>query len=149
MKIPHPFCINLSMRPRTPGFRRRIPVFHAGSSGIRRARVHGRANRIPREIFRHAPGYHKNRRSRESAKPRKTESLIICPAEANLSPLKTKAIFPEDLRLAYKVLKNADCLPPETSSIRREIQQMEDTAGQASLTKRKDTTSSRRSITRS
>ena len=32
---------------------------------------------------------------------------------------------PEDLRLVYKILKNADCLPPEIQ-LRREIRQMED-----------------------
>ena len=32
---------------------------------------------------------------------------------------------PEDLRLAYKILKNADCLPPELQ-LRKEIRQMED-----------------------
>jgi hypothetical protein len=32
---------------------------------------------------------------------------------------------PEDLRLAYKILKNADCLPPELE-LKREIRQMED-----------------------
>ena len=32
---------------------------------------------------------------------------------------------PEDLRMAYKVLKNADCLPPEIE-LRKEIRQMED-----------------------
>jgi hypothetical protein len=32
---------------------------------------------------------------------------------------------PEDLRLAYKVLKNADCLPPELQ-LKKEIRQMED-----------------------
>lgn len=32
---------------------------------------------------------------------------------------------PEDLRLAYKILKNADCLPPEIE-IKKEIRQMED-----------------------
>jgi hypothetical protein len=32
---------------------------------------------------------------------------------------------PEDLRLTYKVLKNADCLPPEIE-LRKEIRQMED-----------------------
>lgn len=31
----------------------------------------------------------------------------------------------EDLRLAYKILKNADCLPPELE-IKKEIQQTED-----------------------
>jgi hypothetical protein len=33
--------------------------------------------------------------------------------------------IPEDLRLAYKILKNADCLPPEVEAL-REIRQMED-----------------------
>lgn len=32
---------------------------------------------------------------------------------------------PEDLRLAYKILKNADCLPPELQ-LKKEIRQMED-----------------------
>ncbi len=32
---------------------------------------------------------------------------------------------PEDLRLAYKILKNANCVPPEIS-LRKEIRQMED-----------------------
>ena len=32
---------------------------------------------------------------------------------------------PEDLRLAYKILKNADCLPPEIE-LRKEIRQTED-----------------------
>lgn len=32
---------------------------------------------------------------------------------------------PEDLRLAYKILKNADCLPPALE-LKREIRQMED-----------------------
>ncbi|HAO20598.1 MAG TPA: DUF1992 domain-containing protein [Desulfobacteraceae bacterium] len=33
--------------------------------------------------------------------------------------------IPEDLRLAYKVLKNADCLPPEIE-LKKEIQRTED-----------------------
>ena len=33
--------------------------------------------------------------------------------------------IPEDLRLAYKILKNADCLPPDLL-LKREIRQMED-----------------------
>lgn len=33
--------------------------------------------------------------------------------------------IPEDLRLAYKILKNANCLPPEIE-LRKEISQMED-----------------------
>jgi hypothetical protein len=42
--------------------------------------------------------------------------------------------IPEDLRLAHKILKNADCVPPEIE-IKREIRQMEDL-----LTDMKDTT---------
>ena len=33
--------------------------------------------------------------------------------------------IPEDLRLVYKILKNADCLPPELQ-LRKDIRQMED-----------------------
>ena len=33
--------------------------------------------------------------------------------------------IPEDLRLAYKILKNADCLPPELI-LKKEIRRMED-----------------------
>ncbi len=33
--------------------------------------------------------------------------------------------IPEDLRLAYKILKNANCLPPEVEE-KKEIRQMED-----------------------
>ncbi|MFH1243143.1 MAG: DnaJ family domain-containing protein [Pseudomonadota bacterium] len=35
------------------------------------------------------------------------------------------SMVPEDLRLAYKVLKNAGCLPPELQ-LKKEIRQMED-----------------------
>jgi hypothetical protein len=35
---------------------------------------------------------------------------------------------PEDLRLAYKILKNADCLPVEIQEL-KEIRQMEDMLG--------------------
>jgi hypothetical protein len=33
--------------------------------------------------------------------------------------------IPDDLRLAYKILKNADCLPPEIQ-LKKEIRQMEE-----------------------
>jgi hypothetical protein len=39
--------------------------------------------------------------------------------------LEDESRIPEDLRLAYKVLKNANCLPPEIE-LRKEIRQMED-----------------------
>lgn len=35
---------------------------------------------------------------------------------------------PQDLRLTYKILKNADCLPPELE-LKKEIRQMEDMLG--------------------
>lgn len=42
-------------------------------------------------------------------------------------PLKFNAdlFIPEELRLAYKILKNADCLPPEIE-LKKEIKQTED-----------------------
>ena len=39
--------------------------------------------------------------------------------------LEDYANVPDDLRLAYKILKNADCLPPELE-LKKEIRQMED-----------------------
>lgn len=36
-----------------------------------------------------------------------------------------EANIPEDLKLAYKILKNADCIPPELE-LRKEIRQTED-----------------------
>ena len=35
------------------------------------------------------------------------------------------SMIPEDLRLSHKILKNADCLPPEIE-LKKEIRQMED-----------------------
>lgn len=39
--------------------------------------------------------------------------------------LEVDSHVPEDLRLAYKILKNADCVPPEVE-LRKEIFQMKD-----------------------
>ena len=47
------------------------------------------------------------------------------PGRGEPLPLEDDSHVPEDLRLAYKVLKNADCLPPEIE-LRKEIRQMED-----------------------
>lgn len=47
------------------------------------------------------------------------------PGRGGPLPLEDDSHVPEDLRLAYKVLKNADCLPPEIE-LRKEIRQMED-----------------------
>ena len=40
-------------------------------------------------------------------------------------PLTDDLCIPEELRLAYKILKNADCLPPELQ-LKKEIKQTED-----------------------
>ena len=39
--------------------------------------------------------------------------------------LEDNSNIPEDLRMAYKILKNADCLPPELE-LKKEIKQVED-----------------------
>ena len=46
--------------------------------------------------------------------------------EGSGKPLKFEDInIPEDLRMAYKILKNADCVPPEIE-VKKEILQAED-----------------------
>jgi hypothetical protein len=55
--------------------------------------------------------------------------------------------IPEELRLTYKILKNADCLPPELE-LRKEIRTMEDMLDQIPDEKQ-NTNISRRSITKS
>ena len=46
--------------------------------------------------------------------------------EGSGKPLKFEDVnIPEDLRMAYKILKNADCVPPEIE-IKKEILQAED-----------------------
>lgn len=47
------------------------------------------------------------------------------PGQGEPLDLEDDSRVPEDLRLAYKVLKNADCLPPELA-LKKEIRQMED-----------------------
>ena len=47
------------------------------------------------------------------------------PGKGKPLPLEDDSQVPEDLRLAYKLLKNADCLPPELLE-KKEILQMED-----------------------
>ena len=47
------------------------------------------------------------------------------PGRGERLKLEDDSNVPEDLRLAYKILKNADCLPPELE-LRKEIRQMED-----------------------
>ena len=47
------------------------------------------------------------------------------PGKGQALALEDDSHIPEDLRLAYKILKNADCLPPELQ-LKKEIRQMED-----------------------
>jgi len=47
------------------------------------------------------------------------------PGSGHPVDLQDDSNVPEDLRLAYKILKNADCLPPEIQ-LKKEIRQMED-----------------------
>ncbi len=47
------------------------------------------------------------------------------PGQGRPLQLEDDSRVPEDLRLAYKILKNADCLPPELAE-KKEIRQMED-----------------------
>ena len=47
------------------------------------------------------------------------------PGKGKPLPLEDDSHVPEELRLAYKLLKNADCLPPELLE-KKEILQMED-----------------------
>jgi hypothetical protein len=50
------------------------------------------------------------------------------PGQGEPLNLEDDSRVPEDLRLAYKLLKNADCLPPELT-LKKEIRQMEDMLG--------------------
>jgi hypothetical protein len=47
------------------------------------------------------------------------------PGEGRPLQLEDDSGVPEDLRLAYKILRNADCLPPELAE-KKEIRRMED-----------------------
>ena len=47
------------------------------------------------------------------------------PGKGKPIPLEDDSMIPEDLRLAYKILKNAGCLPPEIEH-QKEIRRMED-----------------------
>ena len=47
------------------------------------------------------------------------------PGEGRPLQLEDDSGVPEDLRLAYKILRNADCLPPELAE-KQEIRQVED-----------------------
>jgi hypothetical protein len=62
------------------------------------------------------------RRILEAVKNGEFDSI---PGQGEPLDLKDESHIPEDLRLAYKILKNADCLPPELEA-KKEIRQMED-----------------------
>jgi len=70
------------------------------------------------------PGYEKivEQRIKEAMERGEFENL---PGKGRPIPLEDESHIPEDLRLAYKLLKNADCLPPELLE-KKEILQMED-----------------------
>jgi hypothetical protein len=70
------------------------------------------------------PGYLKivEQRIKEAQQRGEFDDL---PGKGEPLALEDDRYIPEDLRIAYKILKNADCLPPEIQE-RREILQMED-----------------------
>jgi len=70
------------------------------------------------------PGYEKivEQRIKEAMEKGEFDNL---PGKGRPIPLEDDSHVPEDFRLAYKVLKNADCLPPELLE-KKEILQMED-----------------------
>jgi hypothetical protein len=70
------------------------------------------------------PGYEKivEQRIKEAMEKGEFDNL---PGKGKPIPLEDDSHVPEDLRLAYKLLKNADCLPPELLE-KKEILQMED-----------------------
>jgi hypothetical protein len=70
------------------------------------------------------PGYEKivEQRIKEAMEKGEFDNL---PGKGKPLPIEDDSHVPEDLRLAYKLLKNADCLPPELLE-KKEILQMED-----------------------
>ncbi|HEX9910105.1 MAG TPA: DnaJ family domain-containing protein [Desulfatiglandales bacterium] len=70
------------------------------------------------------PGYEKivEQRIKEAMEKGEFDDL---PGKGKPLPLEDDSHVPGDLRLAYKLLKNADCLPPELLE-KKEILQMED-----------------------
>jgi hypothetical protein len=70
------------------------------------------------------PGYQKivEERIREALKNGEFDNL---PGRGKPLSLEDESHIPEDLRIAYKILKNADCLPPEILD-KKEIHQMQE-----------------------
>ncbi|WP_319404802.1 DnaJ family domain-containing protein [uncultured Desulfosarcina sp.] len=78
----------------------------------------------PCEIDRMFPGFEKLIESRIK-KAQQEGAFENLPGTGQPLPLEDDRHIPEDLRMAYKVLKNADCLPPEVQ-LRKEIRTTED-----------------------
>ena len=78
----------------------------------------------PCEINRMFPGFEKLIESRIK-KAQQEGAFENLPGTGQPLPLEDDRHIPEDLRMAYKVLKNADCLPPEVQ-LRKEIRKTED-----------------------
>ncbi len=62
---------------------------------------------------------------RKIKEAQKKGSFDDLPGSGEPMALEDDSNVPDDLRLAYKVLKNANCLPPELQ-LKKEIRQMED-----------------------
>jgi len=62
------------------------------------------------------------RKIREAVEKGEFDNL---PGKGKPLVLEDDSHVPEDLRIAYRILKNADCLPPEIQE-KKEIMQMED-----------------------
>lgn len=70
------------------------------------------------------PGFERIVESR-IAQAREEGQFDNLPGTGKPLELQNDSHIPEDLRLSYKILKNADCLPPELE-LRKEIRQTED-----------------------
>jgi hypothetical protein len=70
------------------------------------------------------PGYDKIVEERIRAAQQNGEFDNL-PGRGQPLPLEDDSHIPEDLRIAYKILKNADCLPPEIQE-KKEIRQLEE-----------------------
>ena len=69
--------------------------------------------------------YHQKIVERKIKKAQENGEFDNLPGQGEPLDLKDESHIPEDLRLAHKILKNADCLPPELEE-KKEIRQMED-----------------------
>jgi hypothetical protein len=79
---------------------------------------------VPREIDRMFPGFEQIIESRIK-KAQEQGAFEDLPGSGQPIPIEDDRHIPEDLRMAHKILKNADCLPPEVQ-LRKEIRTTED-----------------------